>query len=346
MNESLETLASKPSVSAHVLVTGGAGFIGSNLVDRLLADPRVVRVTVLDDLSTGRRDNLEAIGSHHTGSDTTVDLVEGTVLDEALVTRLVAEATAVVHLAAIPSVPRSVDLPRPSMTTNIDGTVNILEAIRSAGGRPLVFASSSSVYGAAEVLPKTIDLPPAPLSPYAVSKLAGESAVLAWRHCYGFPAVPFRFFNVYGPRQRAGDAYAAVVPAFLDAALAGRTVPINGDGMQSRDFTYVGDVVDVLAEVALGGLDSARPVNLAFGRRWTLLDVVAELETLLDRKLEVTFGPDRPGDVRHSQADPSGLKELLSIPNPVELGAGLAKTLCWWAPEGTGSDAAAAPERT
>jgi UDP-glucose 4-epimerase len=163
------------------------------------------------------------------------------------------------------------------MTTNVDGTVNVLEAIRSAGGRPLVFASSSSVYGAAEVLPKTIDLAPAPLSPYAVSKLAGESAVLAWRHCYGFPAVPFRFFNVYGPRQRAGDAYAAAIPAFLDAALADRPIPVNGDGMQSRDFTYVGDVTDVLAEVALGGLDSARPVNLA-GRRRGAADVIAEME--------------------------------------------------------------------
>ena len=291
----------RPQHDQHVLVTGGAGFIGSNLAQRLVDDQRVVRVTVLD---------------------------------EPLVTRLVAEATAVVHLAAIPSVPRSVDLPRPSMTTNIDGTVNVLEAIRSAGGRPLVFASSSSVYGAAEVLPKTIDLAPAPLSPYAVSKLAGESAVLAWRHCYGFPAVPFRFFNVYGPRQRAGDAYAAVVPAFLDAALDGRSVPVNGDGMQSRDFTYVGDVVDVLAEVALGGLDSARPVNLAFGRRWTLLDVIAELEGLLGRNLEVAFGPDRPGDVRHSQADPAGLEQLVGARNPVELGPGLARTLAWWTPDG------------
>ena len=318
-----------PRNDQHVLVTGGAGFIGSNLARRLVDDERVVRVSVLDDLSTGRADNLDGVG----GSDTAVDLIEGTVLDDALVTRLVAEATAVVHLAAIPSVPRSVDQPRPSMTTNVDGTVNVLEAIRAAGGRPLVFASSSSVYGAAEVLPKTIDLAPAPLSPYAVSKLAGESAVLAWRHCYGFPAVPFRFFNVYGPRQRAGDAYAAVVPAFLDAALAGRDIPVNGDGMQSRDFTYVGDVVDVLAEVALGGLDSVRPVNLAFGRRWTLLDVIAELETLLGRSLEVAFGSDRPGDVRHSQADPAGLEELLGTRTPVELGPGLARTLAWWEPE-------------
>ena len=329
-----------PRNDQHVLVTGGAGFIGSNLARRLVDDERVVRVTVLDDLSTGRRDNLDGVG----GTDTAVDLVEGTVLEEALVTKLVAEATAVVHLAAIPSVPRSVDLPRPSMTTNIDGTVNVLEAIRSAGGRPLVFASSSSVYGAADVLPKTIDLAPAPLSPYAVSKLAGESAVLAWRHCYGFPAVPFRFFNVYGPRQRAGDAYAAVVPAFLDAALAGRDIPVNGDGLQSRDFTYVGDVVDVLAEVALGGLDSVRPVNLAFGRRWTLLDVIAELETLLGRSLEVAFGPDRPGDVRHSQADPAGLEQLLGTRTPEELDPGLARTLAWWEPERGESEGSSATE--
>ncbi|MFZ1440871.1 MAG: NAD-dependent epimerase/dehydratase family protein [Candidatus Microthrix subdominans] len=327
-----------PRHDQHVLVTGGAGFIGSNLAERLVDDKRVVRVIVLDDLSTGRRDNLEGVG----GPDTTVDLVEGSVLDEALVTRLVAEATAVVHLAAIPSVPRSVDLPRPSMTTNVDGTVNVLEAIRSAGGRPLVFASSSSVYGAADVLPKTIDLAPAPLSPYAVSKLAGESAVLAWRHCYGFPAVPFRFFNVYGPRQRAGDAYAAAIPAFLDAALAGRPIPVNGDGMQSRDFTYVGDVTDVLAEVALGGMDSARPVNLAFGRRWTLLDVIAELETLFGRSLEVAFGPDRPGDVPHSQADPSGLEALMGPRQAVDLADGLGRTARWWGAEGTDSSGAAA----
>ena len=326
----LET--NSPRHDQHVLVTGGAGFIGSNLAQRLVEDERVVRVMVLDDLSTGCRDNLEGLGN----SDTSVDLVEGSVLDEALVTRLVAEATAVVHLAAIPSVPRSVDLPRPSMTTNVDGTVNVLEAIRSSGGRPLVFASSSSVYGAADVLPKTIDLAPAPLSPYAVSKLAGESAVLAWRHCYGFPAVPFRFFNVYGPRQRAGDAYAAAIPAFIDAALAGRRIPVNGDGMQSRYLTNVGEVTEVLAEMALGGMDSARPVNLAFGRRWTLLDVIAELETLFGRQLEVAFGPDRPGDVLHSQADSNGLEALIGPREVVKLAEGLSRTAERWRAENFG----------
>ncbi len=305
----------------NVVVTGGAGFIGANLVRHLTGADDVDRVVVLDDFSTGSRDNLA-------GLDTEVH--EGSILDPGLLDRALAGADAVVHLAAVPSVPRSVVDPMASHQANATGTLEVLQAVRRAGGPYLVLASSSSVYGANPTLPKSEDLRAAPLSPYAVSKLAAEAYALAFAHCYDLEVLPFRFFNVFGPLQAAGHAYAAVVPAFLDAALAGRPVPVHGDGEQSRDFTYVGTVAGLLAEAARRRVTSDIAVNLAFGSRTTLNDLLGRIEGLVGHDVPREHLPPRDGDVRHSQADNSRLRQLFPDVRPVLLDEGLAATVDWF----------------
>jgi UDP-glucose 4-epimerase len=239
-----------------------------------------------------------------------------------------------VHLAALPSVPRSIADPVASHRVNDLGTVEVLEALRrsaSPGGPPhLVVASSSSVYGATPELPKHEGLPTRPVSPYAASKLATESYAMAWAASYGLRALAFRFFNVFGPLQPAGHDYAAVVPAFVDAALAGRPLPVHGDGMQSRDFTFVGSVAGVLADAVDGAVAHDRPVNLAFGTRVTLLELVAELEAVLGTTLEREHLPTRAGDVRHSQADQARFRSLFPDAEPVPLREGLRQTVDWF----------------
>jgi UDP-glucose 4-epimerase len=303
-----------------VCVTGGAGFVGANLCRRLTDDPRIGRLTVLDDLSTGHAENLEGVD---------VELVEGSVLDDAALDRALAGADSVLHLAARPSVPRSISDPVATHHANATGTLSVLEGLRRHEVGHVVVASSSSVYGANPALPKTEDLVAQPLSPYAASKLATESYALAHAHVYGFGALAFRFFNVFGPLQRAGHAYAAVIPAFVAAALGGKALPVHGDGTQSRDFTYVGDVCDVLAEAVTGEVTDPRPVNLAFGGRHSLLDVIERLETILGRTLERDHQPSRPGDVPHSQADQGRLRDLFPSLEPVELVDGIARTVEW-----------------
>lgn len=302
-----------------ILVTGGAGFIGSNLVRRLLAD-EVARVAVIDDYSTGSPENL-------TGLD--VEMFEGSILDLSLLERAAADAHAIVHLAARPSVPRSIKDPRASHEANATGTLNILEAARTVGAHVSV-ASSSSVYGANPTLPKHEDLRPHPISPYAVSKLAAETYALAYAEVYDVPVLPFRFFNVFGPGQAAGHAYAAVVPAFLDAALAGRPIPIHGDGLQTRDFTFVDTVTEVLSGAARSRIRSDMPVNLAFGTRHSLLEVIAIMEDLIGQPLEREHTDPRPGDVRDSQAANDRLRNLFPDVQPVPLRDGLARTLDWF----------------
>lgn len=306
----------------HVVVTGGAGFIGANLVGDLLARNSVDEVVVIDDLSTGDRGNLPAHPQ--------VELFEGTVLDEDLLNGLFAGADAVVHLAAVPSVPRSVAAPRPSHDANATGTLCVLEAARRAGGIHTIVASSSSVYGANPTLPKSEDLRTQPLSPYAVSKLATESYALAFQHCYGLPTLAFRFFNVFGPLQTPGHAYAAVVPAFLDAATRGAPLPVHGDGEQTRDFTFVGSVTGVIADAIERTVTGGEPVNLAFGTRRTLNQAIAEMERQLGRELPVDRHPPRPGDVRHSQADNRRLRELFPDVEPIPFDEGLARTIEWF----------------
>lgn len=310
----------------RIVVTGGAGFIGANLVRALIHDAAVTEVAVIDDLSTGFAANLDAVR----GASTAVELSVGSITDAALVDEVVAGADAVVHLAARGSVPRSVAEPLASNHVNVDGTLTVLEAVRHrAPGAHVVFASSSSVYGANPELPKHEGMVPMPMSPYAVSKLAGEQYVLAWAHTYGIAVTPFRFFNVYGPLQAAGHAYAAVIPVFVDAALRGASLPVHGDGTQTRDFTYVGTVAEALRRTVVERRTSAAPVNLAFGTRRSLLDVITELEGILGVELERDHLPRRASDVRDSRADDARLRELLPGLEPVGFTAGLSATVEW-----------------
>ena len=306
----------------RVVVTGGAGFIGANLCRTLLATPGVTEVVALDDLSTGSKANLAGVSG--------VELVEGSILDTALLDEVVPGATAIVHLAARPSVPRSIVDPVASHEVNATGTLQVLEAARRHGGPQVVVASSSSVYGANPTLPKHEDLVPMPVSPYAVSKLATESYALAYAHSYGLPTLAFRFFNVFGPLQAPDHAYAAVIPAFLSAALAGEPLSVHGDGGQTRDFTYVGTVCSVLSDAVVRAVVGPRPVNLAFGTRVSLLEVIAMIEANLGHPLERNHTAPRAGDVRDSQADQTNLAQLFPGVSPVQLEDGLAATLAWF----------------
>jgi UDP-glucose 4-epimerase len=304
----------------RIVVTGGAGFIGANLV-RHLVDEQVGEVVVIDDLSTGDAANLD-------GLDATLHV--GTILDAALLDRVVIGADAIVHLAARPSVPRSIEDPLASHHANATGTLEVLEAARRAGNPHVIVASSSSVYGANPTLPKSEDLRTQPMSPYAVSKLATESYALAYGTCFNLPVLAFRFFNVYGPLQPAGHAYAAALPAFINAALRGEPIQIDGDGKQSRDFTYVGSVCKAITAALVRQVTSDEPVNLAFGSRLTILEAIAELEDLVGTELAREHRPPRSGDVRHSQADGARLAALLPDVAPVPFRDGLAATVTWF----------------
>jgi len=307
----------------RVVITGGAGFIGANLVRALLAEGDIV--TILDDFSTGERANLAGCEG---------SIVEGSILDPTALDEALDGADAVVHLAARPSVPRSLADPLASHHANATGTLQVLEAARRAREPHVIVASSSSVYGANPAMPKSEDLVPMPVSPYAVSKLATESYALSYGACFGLDALAFRFFNVYGPYQRAGHAYAAVVPAFISAALADEPLQVHGDGRQTRDFTYVGSVAAILCAAVHHRVTSDRPVNLAFGTRASLLDLIAELEQVLDRPLRTTHAESRPGDVRDSQADNSRLQGLFPSAEAIPLGAGLRSTVDWFRQDG------------
>ncbi|MCX5070022.1 NAD-dependent epimerase/dehydratase family protein [Micromonospora lupini] len=302
------------------MVTGGAGFIGANLVRALADTPQVTEIVVVDDLSTGLLDNLDG---------QPVRLHRGTVLDPDLLDEAFTGATSVVHLAALGSVPRSIDRPLPSHHANATGTLMVLEAARRHDVRQLILSSSSSVYGANPVLPRQEGLRPIPVSPYAVSKLAAEAYALAYAACYDLTVLPFRFFNVFGPRQAAHHAYAAVLPRFVTAALAGEPLRVHGDGRQTRDFTFVGSVTAVIVDAIVRRVSTTDVVNLAFGARVSLLDLVAELEDILGRPLSVAHEPPRPGDVRDSQADCARLRELFPAVRQVPLRTGLERTVAW-----------------
>ena len=304
----------------RVLVTGGAGFIGANLCRELTARPDIAEVIALDDLSTGSAENLGGVDAK---------LVEGSILDRGLLGELVDNVDAVVHLAAIPSVPRSLVDPVRSHEVNATGTVYVLEACRRRS-LYLVAASSSSVYGAVSVSPKHEDLPTRPLSPYAASKLATEAGLLAYGAAFGLPTLALRFFNVYGPLQSAGHPYAAVIPTFIAAALGGDPLQINGDGCQVRDFTVVTTVTSVLADAVLRQVISPIPVNLAFGTRVSVAELAERVSAATGVRPQICYRPARSGDVRDSQADSTRLQALFPGVGPIDLELGLGETVAWF----------------
>ena len=304
----------------RVLVTGGAGFIGANLCRTLVR--RGAQVVVLDDLSTGRRDNLAGLD---------VDLRVASVLDEAAVADAFAGIDSVVHLAAVPSVGRSLLDPRRSHDINVTGTVQVLDAARAVAAH-VVIASSSSVYGSNPQLPKAETMTCSPVSPYAAGKLAAESYALAYQNCFGLRCSAFRFFNVFGPLQTPGHAYAAVIPAFAWAALRGEPLVVYGDGEQSRDFTFVDSLVAVLGDCVWRGISAEAPVNLAFGTRTSLNEVIVMLSALLGRRLDVEHRPARIGDVRHSQASVAVLRGMFPRIEPLPLELALCRTVEWMEP--------------
>lgn len=303
-----------------VLVTGGAGFIGAHVV-RALLRTGVDEVRVLDDLSTGSLDNLRDV-------EDKIRFVQGSILDQNDVNQTVAGIDSIIHLAARPSVPRSLQDPKATHSVNVTGSMEVLEAARAADAYVCV-ASSSSVYGANTDLPKRESMVCRPMSPYAVSKLAMENYALAYETCFGLPVLAFRFFNVFGPFQAAGHAYAAVVPAFVSAALAGEPLTIHGDGLQTRDFTYVETVAEILSIAAVERITSVQPVNLAFGTRTSLLELIQTMEELLGHRLGRRFTERRPGDVRDSQADNTALRSLFPDVSPVPLRDALLATIQW-----------------
>jgi UDP-glucose 4-epimerase len=307
-------------VTVKVVVTGGAGFIGANLCRRLLADG-VDEVIALDNLSSGFAANLEGLDAA---------LVEGDLADPDVLDAVLPGTSSVVHLGARPSVPRSLEDPLASHHANATGTLQVLEAARRHGVPHVVVASSSSVYGRNPTLPKHEGLTPMPVSPYAVSKLATEAYALSHAACFGIGVLAFRLFNVFGPLQAAGHDYAAVVPAFVSAALAGEPVTVHGDGEQTRDFTYVGSVCEVVAAAVRDQAARDRPVNLAFGGRSSLLQVLTLLESILGRPIERVHTTPRSGDVRDSQADQTTLRALFPSIDPVELSEGLHRTVAWF----------------
>ena len=303
---------------AACLVTGGAGFIGSHLVEALLE--RGFSVRVLDNFSTGSAANLARVGRE-------IELIEGDLTDFATVREAVRDTEVVFHLAALASVPRSIVDPLATHQACVDGTLNILMAAREAEVRRVVYAASSSAYGNSPKLPKSEADPTNPLSPYAVAKLAGEQYCAAFSQVYGLETVRLRYFNVFGPRQSPDSPYAAVIPLFLQAMLAGRSPLIHGNGMQSRDFTFIEDVVqaNLLAAEALDV--SGKVYNIACGTRTTLLELVEKINDLLGTEIQPTHDAARAGDVRHSLADITRAGAELGYSPTVDVEHGLRSCL-------------------
>ncbi len=305
----------------QALVTGGAGFIGSNIVDALVAGGHQVRV--LDDLSTGFAENIHG----------EAELLVGGVVDAELVARAVDGADVVFHQAAHRAVLRSVEQPLATDHANVHGTLTILKAAADAKVRRVVSASSSSVYGGAEQFPTAETAPTWPRSPYAVTKLTGEHYCRVFAELYGLETVSMRYFNVYGPRQRPDSAYAAVIPLFIDALQRGVPAQVHGDGKQSRDFTYIDDVVaaNLAAASAPAEQCSGKAYNIAGGCAYSLLDLLDILGEILGVEWRADHGAPRPGDVRHTRADISAAREDLGHDPKVDFADGLARTVAWFA---------------
>jgi nucleoside-diphosphate-sugar epimerase len=309
------------------LVTGGAGFIGSHLVEGLLA--RGYKVRVLDNYSTGRRENISNIL-------TQIEMLEGSVANLTTVRSAMRGVDVVFHEAALPSVPRSVKNPLESNEVNITGTLYVLLSARDAGVKRVVYASSSSAYGNQPTLPKVESMTPDPLSPYAIGKLTGELYARAFTQLYGLETVSLRYFNVFGPRQDPTTQYAGVIAKFMTCAIEGKPYPVYGDGEQSRDFTYVTNVVEANLRAAETKIDGPLLINIALGERTTLNQIIKTLNELTKQKLAAQYGPERVGDVRHSHADITLAGKLLGYEPMVSIREGLERTMEWYRQEGAG----------
>jgi nucleoside-diphosphate-sugar epimerase len=306
----------------NVLVTGGAGFIGSHLVQELVARGETVRV--IDNLATGHLENLDAIRAK-------IDLIQGDISDLDTIQDAAREIDIIFHQAALPSVPRSIQNPRASHDANLTGTLNVLIAARDHDIKRIVMASSSSVYGNSPILPKVETFEPQPLSPYAVTKLACEYYARVFAELYGLSTICLRYFNVFGPRQDPNSQYAGALAKFVQCALNHEPFPVYGDGEQSRDFTYIENVVNANLRAAYSEFDGGAVVNVAGGVRTSLNQIIALLNELTEQSLETRFGPARAGDVLHSHADISRARELLDYAPTVDVREGLRRTLEWYA---------------
>ena len=307
------------------LITGGAGFIGSNIADRLLEQGHSVRV--IDNFLTGKRENLsKALNSQR------FELIEGDIRNLDTVRRACEGIDFVLHEAAIPSVPRSIDDPIATNEVNINGTLNVLKASYENKVRRVVYAASSSAYGDTAVLPKKEDMNPSPLSPYAVSKLTGEYYCRVFTSVYGLETVSLRYFNIFGPRQDPNSTYAAVVPRFITAMLKGESPTVYGDGEQSRDFTYIENVIHANINACYAPPAAAgRVLNIACGTRFTLNTVLRKLEEIFDKKANPKYLPPKKGDVKHSQADITNAANYIQYKIEVDFETGLRRTVDYFA---------------
>lgn len=309
-------------LSGIALVTGGAGFIGSHIASTLAATG--ARVRVIDDLSTGHLENLDEIKGD-------LDFIQASVADETALARALEDVELVFHEAAIPSVPRSVEKPRETHIACIDATFSLLLAARDNKVRRLVYAASSSAYGDQPTLPKTEGMAPDPLSPYAVAKLVGEYYCQVFTRVYGLETVSLRYFNVFGPRQDPGSQYSGVISRFIDSLTRDERPVIFGDGEQSRDFTYIENVVQANLRAAETQKGVGQVVNIGNGEQTTLNELLRELKSLTGKnEIEAEYRPTRSGDVRHSLADTQRARELLDFEPRVGLREGLQLTIDWW----------------
>ncbi|HEX3281808.1 MAG TPA: SDR family oxidoreductase [Pyrinomonadaceae bacterium] len=310
------------ALTGLALVSGGAGFIGSHIASGLIKSG--ARVRIIDDLSTGYRENLDEIGGD-------VDFIQGSLADEAALRRAIAGVELVFHEAAIPSVPRSVENPRQTHIASVDSTFSLLLAARDSKVKRLVYAASSSAYGDQPTLPKVETMLPDPLSPYAVAKLVGEYYCQVFTRVYGLETVALRYFNVFGPRQDPSSQYSGVISRFISALLSGQRPVIYGDGEQSRDFTYIDNVVAANLKAAETTNGVGQVINIANGERVTLNQLLEQLKQLTGRNdAQADYQDPRKGDVRDSLADISRARELLDFAPQVDLRTGLKLTMDWW----------------
>jgi UDP-glucose 4-epimerase len=304
------------------LITGGSGFIGSNIAHELVKRGEEVRI--LDNFSTGRQINLAGI-------EQAIEVIEGDIRDFWTVREAVEGVDCVLHQAALPSVPRSIKNPLTSNNVNITGTVNLLEASKQAGVRRFVFASSSSIYGDTPTLPKREDMMPDPLSPYAVTKLAGEKYCKVFFELYGIETVALRYFNIFGPRQDPKSEYAAVIPKFINALLTGKSPIIFGDGEQSRDFTYIANAVEANILAATSDNAAGKFFNIAVGGQYTLNELMKMLQKIIGTDIGPIYDPPRRGDIVHSYADISRASQDMNFQPKIDFPSGLKKTVEWFA---------------